>query len=401
MPDQSSRVPPTPRSPRATDHHELMADMARRAGITRVHLVAFRDRDHPEAGGSEEHAVQIADHLRRSGLEVAHHTGAVPGGPRSVDRDGVQVMRRGGKLGVFATTVVDELAGRMGPRDGLIEIFHGVPFFAPLWARGPRVAFIHHVHLGTWHHLVPKPADRVGELLEGRLVPLVYRNSTIVTAAESARDEIVSELGLSADRIHIAPHGIDPRYVPGGARADQPTVLAVARMMPQKGLADLLPILAEVRSRVPDLQAVVVGDGPQRPELERQRSALGATEWLEFAGRVDDAELVEHYRRAWVAVSASHREGFGLTLTEAAACGTPVVATRIPGHLDAVSDGHSGVLVDDHHTFVDAVERLLVDHSWRDQLATGALEWSSRFRWEASAAAVLAALCDDAQRRRR
>jgi glycosyltransferase involved in cell wall biosynthesis len=382
-----------------SDLHRAMAGAAAAAGIARVHIYAFRDRDHPDAGGAEEHAVQVASHLRRAGLEVVHHTGAVPGGPSLLDRDGVTVMRRGGRLGVFATTVIDELSGRMGPRDGVIEIFHGAPFFTPLWLRGPRVAVIHHVHLGTWHHLLPAPADRVGETLERWAVPPLYRRTAVVTAAESAKEEIVGQLRLPADNISVVPHGIDGRFRPGGHRTDHPSIVAVARMMPQKGLADLLPVLAEVRRRVPDLSAVVIGDGPQRPALERLRRELGAEGWIDLVGRVDDDELVAHYQRAWVAASASHREGFGLTLTEAAACATPAVATRIPGHVDAMDDGVSGHLVNGPDEMSDTLVRVLTDPHHRDALRRGALEWSSRFTWASSAAGTLDALCRDARRR--
>ncbi|MGY6499529.1 MAG: glycosyltransferase family 4 protein [Acidimicrobiales bacterium] len=377
-----------------------VADDARSLGIRRVHILAFRDRDHPEAGGSEEHAHQVAAHLAAAGLTVSHHTGAVPGEPAQITRGDVTVLRRGGRLGVFPATVLDEWRGRPDRRDGLIEIFHGVPFFTPVWARGPRVAFIHHVHLGTWHHLLPAPADRVGDMLERHVVPPLYRRSTIVTAARSARDEIVEQLRLPADNIEIAPHGIDPRFSPGGTRSATPLVVAVARMMPQKGLADLIPVLAEVRRQVPDMQAVIVGDGPQRPELEALRRDLHADEWLTFAGRVDDDDLVEWYRRAWVVASASLREGFGLTLTEAAACGTPCVATDIAGHVDAVSPGRSGRLVADADAFVHELTDLLTDHRSRADLSSGALAWAERFSWSASAATILGALCADARRRR-
>ncbi len=67
---------------------------------------------------------------------------------------------------------------------------------------------------------------------------------------------------------------------------------------------------------------------------------------MRFTGHLRDDELVDLYRRAWVVASASAREGWGMALTEAGACGTPAVATRIPGHVDAVRDGVSGVLTD-------------------------------------------------------
>jgi glycosyltransferase involved in cell wall biosynthesis len=389
-------VPPSVLVP--SDFHEAIRARAAAVGIKHVHLFAFRDLDDPTGGGAEEHAAQVCAHLALSGLDVTMHTGQVPGEPREATRDGYRVVRRGGRLGVFAFSPFDELTGRMGPCDGLIEVFHGTPFFAPLWSRKPQIGLVHHVHLGTWDMLLPGPLGRVGEFFERHAVPIVYRNRALVTAAHSARDEIVEHYRVPPERIAIAHHGIDPRFSPGGTRAERPLIVTVARMMPQKGIDDLLPALVEIRARVPDVQAVIVGDGPHRARLEQKARSLGGDDWLQFVGRVSDEELVDWYRRAWVVTSASKREGFGLTLTEAAACGTPVVATKIPGHLDAVVDGVSGLLVDNMRELSDAVVALLEQPQWCELLRAGALEHAAQFTWEASTAALFDALCDEAER---
>ncbi len=387
-------------APSPTPVHDDMAEQADRAGLRRIHIFAFRDLDDPDAGGSEEHAAQVARHLVAAGREVVHHTGRVRGGPREITRDGARVIRRGGRLGVFATSVLDERLGRMGEADGIIEIFHGVPFFVPLWSRVPQVGVVHHVHLGTWDMLLPSPFHHVGHAIERHLVPRVYRQRTLLTAAPSARDEIVEHYGVDPSLVAVAPHGIDERFTPGGARSAHPLVVAVARLMPQKGISDLLNGFAIARRQVPELEAVIVGDGPHRARFEAESRALGGEGWIRFAGRATDDELVDWYQRAWVACSASHREGFGLTLTEAAACGTPVVATRIPGHVDAMAEGQSGLLANDVTELADGIVRLLLDDELRTKMGAAAVEHAESFRWESAAAALLRALADDAARRR-
>jgi glycosyltransferase involved in cell wall biosynthesis len=378
-----------------------MRARAARSGIRRIHLFTFRDRDAPDAGGSEEHAYWVCVHFARAGLDVTLHTARVPGRPAVVERDGFRVVRRGGRLGVFATSVFDERRGRLGPCDAIVDIFHGAPFFAPLWARKvPQVAVVHHVHLGTWHWVLPGPLGRLGHAIEAYVLPRVYRDRTFVAVAWSSRDEIIKHYRARPEQVVVAPDGVAPRFRPGGTRADRPLVVAVGRFMPQKGFEDLLPILAEVKRRVPDMDAVIVGDGPHRPVLDALAAQLDAFAWLRFAGRVDDAEVVAWYQRAWVVASASRREGFGLTLTEAAACGTPVVATRMPGHIDAVDDGVSGMLASNPAEFADAIERVLTDADLRAKLRRGALDHARRFTWEESAAVLLDALCAEADRRR-
>jgi glycosyltransferase involved in cell wall biosynthesis len=376
-----------------------MADQAAAAGMRRIHVFAFRDRDDPHAGGSEEHATQVCGHFARAGLDATLHTGRVPGGASHVERDGFRVVRRGGRVGVFATSVLDERLGRLGPADGIIEIFHGVPFFAPLWSRLPQVGLVHHVHLGTWDDLLPGWPGRVGHLIERFAVPAVYRRRALVTAAPSARDEIVEHYGADPARITIAPHGIAERFGPGGRRAEAPLVLAVTRLMPQKGVEELIQALVRVKAAVPDAAATIVGDGPHRDRFREAAEEAGAS-WIHWAGRVSDDELVDWYRRAWVVTSASRREGFGLTLTEAAACGTPTVASRIPGHVDAVDEGCSGLLADDTEALADRIVDVLRDEDLRSRLGAGALKHATRFRWEEAAATLLGALCDEAVRRR-
>lgn len=366
----------------------------------RIHLVAWRDREDPEAGGSEEHASQLARHWAEAGIEVTIHTSSATGLPATARRDGYSVVRHGGRFTVFPRTVLREISGRAGPRDGLVDVFHGVSFFSPLWTRGPRVGFVHHVHLGAWHLLMPPGLAQVGHVLERFAIPLVYRRATLVTPSESTRAEVIERLGLTHADIRVAPNGVDPRFRPGGERSASPLVLAVGRLMPQKGFATVLRALALAHEGHPDLRAVVVGDGPSRHDLEALARELDMGDWLEFRGKVTDTALVEAYQQAWFVANASLLEGWGMTLTEAGACGTPSVASRIPGHTEAVDDGVSGLLVDGETEMAAAIGRLLDDPSLRERLAAGARRHAANFTWAASAEIVLRALIDDGARRR-
>lgn len=362
--------------------------------------MAWRDHDDPEAGGSEEHASQLARHWAAAGLEVTIHTSAAAGHPATTTRDGYSVVRHGGRLTVFPRTIAREVSGRAGPRDGLVDVFHGVAFFSPLWARGPRVGFVHHVHLGAWHLLLPPGLAQVGHVLERYAIPVVYRNATLVTPSESTRTEVIERLGLTHADIRVAPNGVDPRFRPGGRRSPTPLVAAVGRLMPQKGFDTTLRAIARAHREHPELRAVVVGDGPSRADLEQLTRDLDMTDWLEFRGRVSDEGLVAAYQEAWFVANASLLEGWGMTLTEAGACATPAVASRIPGHTEAVDDGVSGLLVEGEVEMADAIGRLLRDPALLADLGAGAAKHASRFTWAASAQTVLEALVDDAARRR-
>ncbi len=141
---------------------------------------------------------------------------------------------------------------------------------------------------------------------------------------------------------------------------------------------------------------MIIGEGYERPRLEALRDELGADRLgAACPGRVDDDELVAWYRRAWVVASSSQREGWGMTLTEAAACGTPAVATDIAGHADAVLDGESGLLVDDVDDLAGALGRVLGDEVLRSRLSKGALDRARWFTWDATARRALEALAGE------
>jgi glycosyltransferase involved in cell wall biosynthesis len=402
MGDEQGRIAPVAGSHRAiedsTDPPPLddVAALASRSGIRRVHFVAWRDLDDPEAGGSELHAHMVASLWAAGGLDVTFRTSAVPGGARALTRDGYRVVRQAGRYSVFPGAAWEGLRMGYRPGDALVEVWNGMPFFSPLWYRGPRIVFLHHVHAEMWGMVLPPRLARLGDAVERRVAPPLYRRSRIVTLSESSRREIIDMLGFRPEQISVAPPGIDPRFSVGGRRSSTPLVVAVGRLVPVKRFDVLIRSLAKVKSDHPDLEAVIIGEGYERPRLEALREELGATDWVRLPGRTSDDDLLSWYRRAWVVASSSQREGWGMTLTEAAACGTPAVATAIAGHTDAVVDGESGILVDDAGDLPIALSRLLSDDVLRNRLSKGALSRSRWFTWEATARRALEELAAQA-----
>jgi glycosyltransferase involved in cell wall biosynthesis len=169
--------------------------------------------------------------------------------------------------------------------------------------------------------------------------------------------------------------------------------------VPVKRYDLLVDALVSIKDRHPQLEAVIASEGYERLALEERIRSHEAESWIRLPGRVSDAELIGLYRRAWVVASASAREGWNMSLTEAAACGTPAVATRISGHMDAVVHGETGLLVEPQE-LAPAIDQVLSDADLRERMSSAALAHAGRFTWEATALGTLTALAEEAQRLR-
>lgn len=404
LPAPARRHEPAPQiGPRQTCGQLTL--LAEGAGLRRIDIVAWRDLDHPEAGGSEVHAARLAERWAAAGIDVQLTASAAPGAARHSRRDGYEVVRPAGRYFVFPAAPMSArlpgLGSERGPADGLVEIWNGMPFLSPLWARNrPRVTFVHHVHGAMWDLVLPAALARVGKLIEHRLAPPFYRSTPVVTLSESSRRAIVAELALAPDQVSVVPPGVSADFHPGGQREATPLVVAVGRLVPYKRFDRLIAILARLHHRHPDLQAVIAGEGSERRPLEQMISTLGASGWLRLAGRISDGDLVDLYRRAWAVCSTSAFEGWGMTITEAAACGTPAVVSPIDGHVDAVEDGVSGILAEPGAAMEDALDTLLSNQVLRRRLSRGALARARALDWDRTALGALSPLAADARRRR-
>jgi glycosyltransferase involved in cell wall biosynthesis len=369
-----------------------LGEIAERAGLKRIDVVAWRDFDDPEAGGSELHAHRVMTAWSAAGLDVSLTTSSVPDARTVIRRDGYRVVRRAGRYSVFPRTMLSGALGQVGSGDGLVEIWNGMPFFSPLWAHCPKIVFLHHVHAEMWQMVLPRGMAECGHAIEHRVAPPVYRRSRIVTLSSSSKREIVERLAIPARQVSVSPPGVEPQFAPDGERSDVPLVVAVGRLVPVKRFHLLIEALASMKSAHPELRAVIAGEGYERPALEALIRQRDATSWISLPGYVPEEELIELYRRAWVLASTSQREGWGMTVTEAGACGTPSVASRISGHEDAVRHGSSGFLVGGQHELVAALDAVLRDEVLRKRLGVSAREHAARFTWDATARGALATL---------
>jgi glycosyltransferase involved in cell wall biosynthesis len=189
--------------------------------------------------------------------------------------------------------------------------------------------------------------------LMNRLRAMVIQNAAAVTVVSSAMRKDLLKSGASSAKISVIPMGTDlvERFRPGVGRRDPGRVLFVGRLVEKKGCRYLVEAWPEVRVHHKDAMLTIVGDGPERPRLQKRCQTLGVEGSVTFAGSVPQASLPTLYRVSGVVVFPSvvakggDREGFGLVLVEALGCECAAVVTDLPAMRDIVEDGKSALVV--------------------------------------------------------
>jgi glycosyltransferase involved in cell wall biosynthesis len=357
----------------------------------RVLVLNERDSRHPSAGGAETHVEEISRRMAAFGFEITLAASSFPGAPSHEQRDGFTV-RRLGKLAFYYPHVVWSCAWETfrGRFDVVVEHLNKVPFCAAAYSSVPVIAVNHHLFGSSAFLQVSWPVAAAVVGIE-KLIPLVYRRTPFLAVSQSSKDDLIAR-GIAAERIAILHNGITPPSQSTRPVTERPCRVAyLGRLEPYKRVDLMLRALATLVEPFPALEIVLVGRGTARPGLEQLAVELGIAERTRFTGFVDDAERNALIAEARVCVCPSVKEGWGITVIEANALGTPVIATDAPGLADAVRHDETGLLVADGAAgaftgrLASAVADLLSDDARLAKLSAGALAWSKRFDWDRSA----------------
>ncbi|MFT4263770.1 MAG: glycosyltransferase family 4 protein [Nocardioides sp.] len=351
-------------------------------------MLSWRDTGNPEGGGAEHYLERIALGLVARGARVTIVTAAYDGAPTRERREGIDYLRRGGKLSVYLmgmlALLTRRLPGGIGPVDLVVDVQNGMPFLSRLVTRLPVTVLVHHSHREQWPVVYPGLMGRVGWWIESRLAPRLYRACQYVTVSRASRDELVA-LGIGADRIAVVHNGTDSAVLEHPTRSEQPSICVVGRLVPHKRVELAIDAVARLRAEVPGLRLTIVGSGWWEDELRAYAGAHAPADAVEFTGFVDEETKTAVYERSWAMALPSLKEGWGLVVSEAARFGTPTVAFRAAGGTqESVAHGVSGLLVDDAEEFVDALRTVLTDDVERKELSQGALAHAGEFSWTRS-----------------
>jgi glycosyltransferase involved in cell wall biosynthesis len=364
----------------------------------KILLANWQDRDNPQAGGAEIHLFEIFSRLAARGHPVRLVCAGWAGAPSRAEVQGVAVRRHGTRntFAALGRSAVREALAAERP-DIVVEDVNKVPLFLPSLTALPFCTIIPHLFGDTVFQEASWPVASAVWLAE-RPLARAYRRTAFHAISESTRDDLIAR-GVRPSRIRVIHPGVDSvhfRPDPSVPRSTPPSFLYIGRLKRYKGVDVALRALARARERRPDLRLDIAGRGDFQPELERLAHRLGIAEAVTFHGFVSEERKLELLRSATANVFPSPKEGWGITIVEAAACGTPSLASDSPGLRDSVRDGVTGALVPhgDAAALADRMLELAADPALVERLGPAARRYAEGLTWAAAAAATEAHLLD-------
>jgi glycosyltransferase involved in cell wall biosynthesis len=358
------------------------------AGDT-LHVLVLADRDwtHPQGGGTGTNLFGQVTRWLAWGHRVTVIACGYPGAVPFEGHGELTMHRLGGRSTVFPRAIWRQWRGLVPDADVVLEVVNGITFLTPIWLPTPRVVLVHHIHRDHYVAELGRTGAVAAFFLETVPLRLLYRDARFLTVSRATADDVANH-GVSPDRISVNYNGVELDAFRPGVKSPDPTVLLLGRLKRYKRIE----IVLDAMTLLPRGTLHIAGDGDYRPAVEGAIVARGLEDRVRMHGSVDEPTKLHLLQESWANVTASACEGWGLTVTEAAACGTPTIAVAAGGLSESVVDGETGVLVEDAAEMAQALERVIDDDAYRKRLEDAACARAHELTWDWTAETTLGAL---------
>ncbi|MCF7862008.1 glycosyltransferase family 4 protein [Candidatus Woesearchaeota archaeon] len=359
----------------------------------RILIIGWRDIMHPKAGGMELVAYEEAKYFIKWGHEVIWLTQRFKGCKRKEKIDGINIIRVGGDYSTYLMAPLYYLSHLRDKIDVLIENNIGLPYFTPFFCWKPKVVITHHLIKDMYFVEAGFPLSNICYFIENTLAPKLYWNEQFVAVSEATKKDMIVS-GYNPKKISIVHNGLNHEiYKPGNTlKSKKFHLVYVGGIKKYKRIDILLDAFEKIESEVPNVHLDLIGafdyvggKNPYMSQVKRYRLEKKVT----FHGFLSDDEKVRILQRGHIFVSASGREGWGLVILEANACGLPAVVLDLPAFRESIKDGKTGLIANSVDEFAIGIIGLLKDENKLRKMSKDAIDWSKEFNWENSARQVL------------
>jgi glycosyltransferase involved in cell wall biosynthesis len=353
-----------------------------------MHILIFnwRDSKHPLSGGAEITIYHHARYWQKKGAQITWFTSSFPGGKAEDTIDGIKIIRRGSHYTVQILGIWNYITGRLGHPDIIIDCFHFIPFYTPLFFDRKRIlAVIHEVADKLWFKNISLPIAVVGYIIE-RFSFIFYKRIRFVTVSDSTKKELQNH-GIHQRNITVIPNGSsNPLSLKNVQKEKHPTITFLGRLSPDKGIRDALLAFSMLDAGA-NVQLWIIGKEDRKGDLQQLIGKTVVNSELKknivYWGFVTEREKFALLKKSWILVHPSQKEGWGLTVIEAASQETPTIGYDVEGLKDSIIHDKTGLLVSPNpENLAESISFCLANEKKLASLSAEALKWSMKFDWE-------------------
>lgn len=360
----------------------------------KILIFSWRDIKHPNSGGAEILTLELAKRWIKKGHQVSLISARFPNAKSEETIEKLKIFRPAkfysqspfeyvSYLYKTAKFYQKELSGKY---DIIIDQVHGLPFFTPFFVKEKVILFPLEVASSIWFYEIRFPFSLIGFILEYLSIK-IFRNIPFLTISHSTASDLKRLGGKNIFTILPGFSFKPQKRVP--RKTKYPLLVSLGRITPMKRIGDTLQTFRLLHKEFPIVKLIVIGRGREKyiENLKNLCQSIGVDDRVSFVGFVSEEEKKEILSSAWALISTSLKEGWGLNVIEAAACGTPTVAYKVSGLIDSVKNWQTGILCSKNNPVELGrnLRKLLIDHRFRKNLSKNALNYSRNFSWNKAA----------------
>ncbi len=354
----------------------------------KILIFNWQDLSHPLSGGAEVHLHETYSRIAKMGHDVTLFCSSYDGANPIDELNGIKIIREGGRFFFNFVVMRKYFTTFKGQKfDLIVDDVNKIPFYTPSYVKEPVLGEIHHLLGSSVFKETVFPLASYVYVAEMASLPM-YRKIHFMVHSPSTHKELLAN-GFDPEKIHLVHYGVNHSVFKqlGIEKSPAPLIGALGRLKKYKSFDHLIEAFVIVKKIIPEAKLVIVGDGDDKPRLMELTDALGLNGSVTFTGFVSEQEKVQWLNKMHVAVNTSAKEGWGLTATEANACGTTTVSSNVQGLRDAVIDEETGLLYEygNREKLAEKIILLLRDNNLRERLAQKALIRSKKFDWQIGA----------------
>lgn len=360
----------------------------------KILIFSWRDIKFPGWGGAEVLTLKLAKAWLAKGHKVNIVSAKFPGAKDEEIIEGVKIFRPARfyhhspfeYLTYLYRTARFYRRKLVGKYDLVIDQVHGLPFFTPFFVKEKVVLFPLEVAKSIWFYEIRFPYSLFGYLLEFAYIK-IFKDVPFLTISSSTANDL-TKLGVENISTITPGRNFPPlRRLPRKSKA--PLLVSLGRITEMKRIGDTIYAFRLLHKELPNIKLVIAGQGKEK-YFEKLKSICQTTaidDRVSFPGYISEKEKKRLLSQAWIFVSTSLREGWGLSVIEAASCGTPTVAYKVAGLVDSIKNQETGFLCQKNNPqeLVKNIRRLLINRALRRRISQNALNYSRQFSWEKTA----------------